>query len=107
MDRRPSWQSEPCPAWCVGGHQENDHPDDRVHRSTSFPVPVVLRRSEPEGERMARRIEHDDFEVALSRVDGESDTWLYVGNGPGMHLDVTVESARRLLRAASIRLTGQ
>ncbi|WP_143202428.1 DUF6907 domain-containing protein [Amycolatopsis sp. CB00013] len=32
-----SWLNDtsaaPCPAWCDGGHKENDHPEDRMHYS--------------------------------------------------------------------------
>ena len=96
-DSRPSWQADPCPRWCAGGHAEHDHPDDRVHRSLSEAVPVVARRTAFESSGVRRRAETVEFEVAVSRVDGERETWAYVGEGPGMAIEVTAESAARLL----------
>ncbi|MGH3468110.1 MAG: hypothetical protein ACRDQF_10310, partial [Thermocrispum sp.] len=32
-NRRPYWQSEPCPEWCVGGHRKSDDVADRSHLS--------------------------------------------------------------------------
>lgn len=98
-DSRPSWQADPCPPWCTDEHSERDHPDDRVHRSRSAGVPVVARRAWFEGEGIRRSAEAADFEVALARVDGEPETWLYVGAGPGISIEVTAESADRLFRA--------
>lgn len=31
--RRPYWQHDPCPDWCMGGHSTTDHPADRTHFS--------------------------------------------------------------------------
>ena len=98
-DSRPSWQADECPPWCTGEHGERDHPDDRVHRGRSTAVPVVARRAWFDGEGIRRSAEAVDFEVALSRVDGEPETWLYVGAGPGLSIEVTAESAERLVRA--------
>ena len=101
---RPSWQVDPCPAWCAGGHREGDHPDDRQHRSASLAVPVVLRRTELAADSLRRTVEAADFEVGLSRVDGEPETWLYLGDGPGRSLELSAESAHRLIEAVAARL---
>ena len=101
---RPSWQVDACPVWCVGGHRESDHPDDRQHRSDSLEVPVVLRRTELVPDGLARTVEAADFEVGLSRVDGAPETWLYVGDGPGRSLELSAESAHRLIQAVAARL---
>lgn len=98
---RPSWQADPCPSWCTGDHAEQDHPDDRVHRGRALTVPVVARRTWFEGGGIRRSAEATEFEVAVSRVDGESETWLYVGAGPAVSIEVTTESAERLARAVS------
>lgn len=34
----PSWQTEPCPQWCISFHNENDDVVDRVHVSDEFQV---------------------------------------------------------------------
>lgn len=97
-ESRPSWQSDECPPWCTNEHGELDHPDDRVHRSSSVAVPVIARRTWFEGDHIRRAAEAADVEVALSRVDGERDVWLYVGAGPVMSIEVTAESAQRLVQ---------
>ena len=99
MESRPSWQVDACPSWCRGDHREHDHPDDRVHRSDSVLVPVVGRRTWFEGAGMRREVQATEVDVALSRLDGECEIWLYVGSGPAMSLDVTAESAERLVRS--------
>ena len=104
---RPSWQTDPCPRWCAGGHEESDHPDDRVHRSCAVPVPVVARRTWFEGARLYRHEEAAEFDVALGRVDGEGETWLYVGDGPARSIEVTAESAERLLAAIGAALRSR
>jgi hypothetical protein len=100
---RPSWQRDECPAWCAVDHREDDHPDDRSHRTDTPAVPVIAR---------ARRFDDGlvfetgamEFEVGVSRPDGEVDTWIYVGAGPGQQLEVSRESAKRLLRALDAQL---
>jgi hypothetical protein len=39
---QPSWMAEPCPAWCVRDHGEDDHPDDRRHQGRPVEVHVVV-----------------------------------------------------------------
>lgn len=104
-ENRPSWQIDPCPPWCQRGHEERDHPDDHVHRSASAAVPVIARRTWFEGGGIRRRAEPAELEVALSRVDGEREIWLYVGDGPARSLEVTVESAERLLVQLGVALS--
>jgi len=99
VQSRAQWQVERCPRWCAGGHRDDDHPDDRVHRSASLSVPVVARRTWFEGAGIRRMAESCELEVALSRVDGDSQTWLYVGGGPGAAIEVTAESGHRLVQA--------
>lgn len=99
MQNRPSWQIDDCPGWCVVVHGEHDHPDDRVHRGSPVAVPVVQRRVRFDAAGIHRDVEPAEFDVALARVDGESETWLYAGAGPAIEIDVTAESAERLALA--------
>lgn len=99
MQHRPSWQADDCPPWCTVAHHERDHPDDRVHRGSPVSVPVVHRRVRFDAAGIHRDAETAEFDVALSRVDGEAETWLYAGAGPALAIDVTAESAERLARA--------
>lgn len=109
-DERPTWQVDDCPPWCAGRHLENDHPDDRVHRSAGTTVPVIARRQYLGDEWVEYSVQDVDFEVGASRVDGESATWIYVGSGPAQSIEVTPDGASRLLReagAALDRVTGR
>ena len=103
MNPRPSWQLDDCPAWCAVDHSEEDHPDDRSHRTDAPSVPVIARtRRFDDG--LAFETEAMDFEVGMSRRDGDADTWIYVGAGGEQQIEVSRESARRLLRALDARL---
>lgn len=95
---RPAWQQSPCPAWCSGGHDDADHPDDRVHRSSSTSVPVISRRLI--GVDPTEYVQGiSDYEVGLVRRDGESMTWLFIGSGPEEYVEVSLESGHGLWEA--------
>ena len=76
-----------------------------MHRSAPETVPVVARHTGFEGVRIRRSAEAAEFDVALSRVDGQWQTWLYVGSGPAMAIEVSAESGRALARAIEEVLT--
>ncbi|MFT4210245.1 MAG: hypothetical protein QM626_00095 [Microbacterium sp.] len=103
----PTWQRTPCPPWCAGGHREDDHPEDRVHRSAGLTVPVVSRRVlsvDP----MRYQVVAQEFEVGLSRPDDSATTWLYLGAGPGECVEVSLGSCADLVRAleSTVRRAG-
>jgi hypothetical protein len=100
MEERPTWQVDPCPEWCAGAHAENDHLDDRVHRSEGIAVSAVIRSKRLGAMRVEFEVEADDVEVGLSRTDGQHETWLYVGAGPGREIELSLDTASRVLRAA-------
>jgi hypothetical protein len=101
---RPSWQLDDCPEWCAVDHREDDHPDDRSHRTDASAVPVIARSRRFENDALVFELEAMEFEVGASRRDGEADTWIYVGAGGGQQLEVSRESAERLIRAITIQL---
>lgn len=88
-----------CPAWCIG--HDADGPGgigDHVHEAAPALVPcIALERSTDE----AGTIQHHPAAVELSLVRYQyrtgDDTWLYVGDG-SRGLDISLESARRLVR---------
>jgi hypothetical protein len=43
---RPFWLPNGCPEWCRTGHSVEDHPDDRVHYSEGFEIPLSLEPAE-------------------------------------------------------------
>lgn len=88
-----------CPAWCIG--HDADGPGgigDHVHEATPALVPcIALERSTDE----AGTIQHYPAAVELSLVRYQyrtgDDTWLYIGDS-SRGLDISLESARRLVR---------
>ena len=93
---RPSWQTHECPTWCEGGHREDDHVDDRVHRAVGAGIDILVDPNETTSVQL---------EFAVWRRDGRADTWLYAGAGPGRELQIPLPDAARVLRSA-LRLAG-
>lgn len=93
---RPSWQLDACPHWCAGEHSEHDHPDDRVHRSAGRTVAVIARSLHPTKEAMVSSSEATEFEIGLSRRDGKTTTWVFIGDGAAHRIELSLESARRV-----------
>ncbi len=100
---------DPCPAWCVVDHRDDDPLDlaagDLAHLSTPRHVPIVLNLTEhgwtdaahaagvvagPSGVRSA------EFAVVARCYPRQPDVWVYVGNEERFGLDISAESARRL-----------
>lgn len=91
-----------CPAWCIDHDADGpDEADDHLHEATPALVRcIVLERSTDD----AGAIQHYPAAVELSLVryqyPHDRDTWLYIGDGSRSHcLDITLESAQRLMRA--------
>lgn len=101
MSHPPDWLSEPCPSWCCGDHEGQEHPADRRHFSDLPTVPVttlVRHVSADHPSTIERDAAATDFTVELSRYVGDQDIWLFVGD-EGEGIEVSLESARRLHRA--------
>lgn len=90
--RRPSWQAEPCPAWCVVEHEEDDPPADRIHDSAGRYVPIT--RGEPIGQDAAASA----VLLVMSRRCGDFQDWVFVGEPDHRErrLTMTRESAAHL-----------
>ena len=88
-----------CPAWCIGHNAAAlDEADDHLHEAAPALMPcIVLERTTDE----AGTIHHHPTATELTLVRYQyphgSDTWLYIGDGHH-GLDITLESARRLVR---------
>lgn len=93
----PTWlASDPCPSWCEGDHTAEEHPEDCSH-AAAVHVPVVhIPISSAEAEAA-------EYVVVMRRHAGQTDTWVYIGEGEDISgaVEVTVESALRLVRAAA------
>lgn len=101
----PSWLNEECPAWCIGDHHEDDHPDDRIHDSDGQTVSVALHPSQ----RLTRA--GDDGEaseliIVTSRRAGDQAEWTYIGEADRarQYLNLSRDSARRLASALARHL---
>lgn len=88
-----------CPAWCIGHDADApDKDDDHLHEVTPTLIPCIsLERTTDE----TGTIHHHPTATELTLVRYQyrtgDDTWLYIGDG-SQGLDVTLESARRLVR---------
>ena len=89
-----------CPAWCIG--HDTDGPGgigDHVHEAAPAVVPCIALERSTDG---TGSIQHHPAAVELSLVRYQyrtcDDTWLYIGDG-SRGLDISLESARRLMRA--------
>jgi hypothetical protein len=80
-----------CPAWCVADHRPvaegGEDERTRRHRSAIVDLPAIA----PDGAL--------ELMIELHRVDGETTTWVYVGDGTDQRLELSVESAARLVAA--------
>lgn len=95
----PSWQRDPCPSWCVVRHQEDDHPDDRVHDSSPSYVPVVLNADD--------EVVSTELLIVMSRRVDETDDWVFVGepDRARQRLVLTPESAQRVAHSVLEQLS--
>lgn len=78
--------------WCTTEHGATTHPDDEDHRSRGILLPATTR---------ARRAPARDteVEVGLLRHQDDDESWFVIEDGNGVHLEVTLDTARSLLRA--------
>lgn len=76
--------TENCPPWCVADHPE----PGEAHRSSGSTVPVVA------WVRSVARAE--DLVLEVRQSDDDPTPWCYLGDGMDQHLELSLESARRL-----------
>jgi hypothetical protein len=83
-----------CPPWCVADHADEDDPGTARHRSQTVVVPGISIRS---GER--RTVESIEILIELHAEEGDPVVGVYIGDGHREGLDITTETADRLVRA--------
>lgn len=84
-------------AWCSTPHGATVHPDDEDHRSPGVLVHGVIR---------SRGIAHRTaLEVGMLRRRHDGDEWLVIEDGERVHLEVTIETARRIVQAIAADAT--
>ena len=91
-----------CPAWCISHNA--DAPgwaDDHLHEATPALVPcIALERTTDETGTIHHHSTATELTLVRYQYPHDSDTWLYIGDGSRSHgLDITLESARRLVSA--------
>lgn len=83
-----------CPPWCVADHAvEDDAGAAARHRSETLVVPGIAIRG---GRR--RTVESIEILIEVHAEDGDPVVGVYVGDGASSGLDVTTETAERLVR---------
>lgn len=89
---RPTWQTEPCPPWCVTDHREDDLVADRIHDSHA----VTLSAWTPD-DTEADAVPRELFIAAYKRNDS-TETWVYLGHPDPRAGGITLalDSAARL-----------
>ena len=80
---RPSWLTEPCPSWCANEHREEDHLEDRVHKSAGLITPAVVRRSPVLAD--VEPGEATEILVQTLRLVGATETWVLVCEPENAH----------------------
>ena len=88
-----------CPAWCVGhGTDAPDTADDHVHEAAPVLVPcIALEHTTDEAGTIHHHPTATELTLVRYRYRTGDDTWLYIGDG-SRGLDISLESARRLMR---------
>lgn len=79
-------------AWCTTAHGATAHSDDEDHRSDGIMLPATAR-----ARRSATRA--TEVEVGLLRRRDDDQSWLVIEDGADVHLEITLDTARALLRA--------
>ena len=82
-----------CPPWCVADHAHEDEAGGFRHRSETVIVPGISVRP---GSR--RTVEAIEILIELHAEHGDPVVGVYIGDGERDGLDITVETADRLVR---------
>jgi hypothetical protein len=82
-----------CPPWCVADHADEDEPGASRHRSETVVVPGIAVRP---GSR--RTVEAVEILIELHAEHGDPVVGVYIGDGERDGLDITLETADRLVR---------
>jgi hypothetical protein len=81
-------------AWCTTEHGHTSHPDDEDHRSDGLATALVGRRTGQPSTAHTMEVE-----VGLYRRRDDDQTWLALDDGGRVRMDVSLASARALMRA--------
>lgn len=103
----PSAPLDACPEWCEHP-QTSGAPDGGLHRSAVAIVPVIRVEQFLRDHEVRISTSAAELEVRRYRSSGEADDWICIDEvGPGgQRLQLTTESAHRLLRVLGALLEG-
>lgn len=93
-----------CPPWCVADHgAEDDAGSPARHRSETVVVPGIAIRGSAR-----RTVESIEILIEVHAEEGDPVVGVYIGDGTAGGLDITTETAERLVRRLgdALRLTG-
>jgi len=99
-NKRQASPTTACPAWCIGHDADAPEKDnDHLHEATPALVPcIALECSTDEAGTIHHHPTATELTLVRYQYPHDSDTWLYIGDGSRSHgLDITLESARRLM----------
>ena len=83
-----------CPSWCVADHAAEDDAWSPVrHRTETVVVPGISIRPDTN-----RTVESIEILIEIHAEDGDPVVGVYIGDGTTRGLDVTAETAERLVR---------
>ena len=82
-----------CPAWCVADHADEDEAGTALHRSQTVVVPGIAIRPG-----VLRTVESIEILIELHAEEGDPVVGVYIGDGQRVGLDITTETADRLVR---------
>jgi hypothetical protein len=82
-----------CPPWCVADHAAEDDDHAPRHRSETLVVPGIAIRPGPR-----RTVDSIEILIELHAEEGDPVVGVYVGDGQSGGLDITTETADRLVR---------
>lgn len=85
-----------CPPWCVADHADEDEAGGSRHRSETVALPGI---TVVPGAR--RTVEAIEILIELHAEHGDPVVGVYIGDGERAGLDVTMETADRLVRRLS------
>lgn len=92
-----------CPTWCTSDHAMQFHPEDRVHTSDGFHVPMVELSGTECGGRWQWLDDSLGLSVALEVPIGRAVPYIMLASDDGdWEVRVTPESAERLVTAVTL-----
>jgi len=91
-----TWPAHRCPPWCVAVHAIDDHPDDRIHHSSTRSFGIVAMHTSFSADSAVRTAIAAQYEIVLFQPHLDPEPWIHLGDEETRGIDLSIESARRL-----------